>query len=449
MDRRTFLKRSAVVTGGLVIAGPLQTYAQNAARAAPTADPGYGPLTERGDLALPDGFDYRVIATEGDPMSDGNPTPGRFDGMAAFTGPAGTTVLIRNHENRQSGMLPFPAFELPVVVPGDKRYDSRSEFNAGVTKSVLSPDLEIVESFAVLGGTTTNCAGGVTPWGSWISCEEAYQDGGRPHGYAFEVPADADGPVDPIPIKGAGRFYHEAVAWHDGYLYLTQDEVDVDVAFYRYRPERQPRAAGDLARLDGKLEALMVSGDPGVRTNFDFPVGEPMRVEWVPIDEPDPTENVVSEEAHAKGAAIFSRQEGIWVGDGRVYFDSTDGGNAAVGQVWELNPAAQTLRLVYESPGPDELQGPDNMVVSQTGDLIICEDAFEGLPHVRGLTPSGRIYDFARAVSNPTEFCGACFSPDGATLFVNQQGDPGLPTADVPAVTYAITGDFAGGRGGS
>lgn len=444
MDRRTFLKRGAYLAGGLTIAGPLQAYAANTASGAPVADPGYGPLADQGDLALPRGFRYSVVAREGDLMDDGNPTPSTFDGMAAFQGAGGTTILMRNHENRQSSHFPVPMFEVPVVVPSRLRYDREPRFNAGVTKSVVSPQLQLLESYAVLGGTTTNCAGGMMPWGSWISCEEVHADGAAAHGYMFEIPTDADGPVEPVPIGAAGRFHHEAVAWHEDYLYLTED-VDspgVAVGFYRFRPQRTPRRPGELARMGGELEALRIVEQPAVRTMMDFPIGEPFAVEWIPIDEPEPGDDAVSDEAHEKGAARFSREEGIWVGNGKVYFDCTDGGNAGLGQVWELDPEAQTITLIYESPGADELQGPDNLVVGPTGDLFICEDPFDGDPYIRGLTPDGRIYEFARGMTNATEFCGACFSPDGSTLFVNQRGETAMPTADPPGVTYAIQGPF-------
>ncbi len=101
VDRRTFLKRSAVFGGALSLAGPLEALSANAATGRPFNGGGYGPLSDVGDLKLPRGFRYRVISRAGDLMSDGSPTPGVFDGMAAFRGPRNTTVLIRNHENRR------------------------------------------------------------------------------------------------------------------------------------------------------------------------------------------------------------------------------------------------------------------------------------------------------------------------------------------------------------
>ncbi|HEV2075309.1 MAG TPA: alkaline phosphatase PhoX, partial [Thermoleophilaceae bacterium] len=139
ISRRAFLARSATAVGALSLAGPFRAYAQSQAAAEAVPGEGYGELVDRGGLALPDGFDYRVVSHEGEPMSDGNPTPSRFDGMAAFAGAGGTTVLLRNHENQQSHLYPFPAFEVPVVVPAARRYDPALQFNGGDTKLVLDP----------------------------------------------------------------------------------------------------------------------------------------------------------------------------------------------------------------------------------------------------------------------------------------------------------------------
>ena len=203
---------------------------------------GYGRLVPMGALALPSGFSYKVISRQGDPMGDGNLTPGIFDGMGAFPGPNGNTVLIRNHENqRQAG-------EIPVMVPEDDRYDQDPTYDAGNTKLVVDRNLKVVEDFAILGGTDTNCAGGQMPCGTWITCEEVVNRGdtGTPHGYIFEIYASAGGPVEARPVTAAGRFVHEAVAWLDGILYETEDRRD-DSFFYRYIPENLPGSGGNLA----------------------------------------------------------------------------------------------------------------------------------------------------------------------------------------------------------
>jgi uncharacterized protein len=461
LTRRTFVAGSAAVGGGLALGGPMSALAKSTSRGGrPQRVVGYGELqpTPEEDsgtvfLELPRGFRYRVISREGQTMSDGNPTPGIFDGMGAYPGPRGTVILIRNHENRSRPN------ELQVRVPAGLRYDNDPGVNGGNTKLVVDrSSRRVIESFAVLGGTHTNCAGGVTPWNTWITCEEIFNYGavegnttpgtGVPHGFAFEVPADADGPVDAVPIRPAGRFSREAVAWLDGVLYQTEDRDDA--AFYRFVPRRMPRESGDLASFGGTLQALRVRDRPNFDADSANP-GERYPVEWVTIAEPNPATESGGQstraQAQAQGAAIFTRTEGIWASDRRVYFDCTTGGDAEVGQVWEFEPRGRDggeLKLIFESPGPDVLENPDNLVlVPQTGDVWLQEDS-GGEQFIRGVTQRGEIYDFANSTVNQTEFCGGCFSPDGRTFFVSQQGNRvPQPAGDADAgLTFAIWGPF-------
>jgi uncharacterized protein len=267
---------------------------------------------------------------------------------------------------------------------------------------------------------------------------------GVPHGFSFEIPADADGPVDPVPILAAGRFSHEAVAWLDGALYETEDRGDA--AFYRFSPRRPPREAGDLASFGGTLQALVVSDRPNFDANTANP-GDTYPAEWVTIEEPNPPQDTVRAEAQSKGAAIFDRTEGAWTANDRIYFDCTTGGEAQLGQLWEYRPRGGSrgeLKLIYESTSADDLESPDNVVVVPgTGDVLLQEDS-DGEQFVRGVTRRGEIYDFAKTVLNETEFCGGTFSPDGKTFFLNQQGDRGSPSPGpaLEALTYAIWGPF-------
>jgi uncharacterized protein len=466
LTRRRFVQGSAATGGALALAGPLSALAAQTAEGKPRRTVHYGqlqPVPEETTgvtwLELPPGFRYRIISRQGEQMDDGNPTPGIFDGMASFAGRGGSTILIRNHENRSR-----PG-EVPVVVPERKRYDRDPNVRGGNTKLVVDRNRQVVESFAVLGGTHTNCAGGLTPWGTWITCEEIFNYGavesnvtpgtGTPHGYIFEIPADASKPVQPIEVNDAGRFSHEAVAWLDGALYETEDRGDA--ALYRFVPDRTPREHGDLATFGGALQALAVKGRPNFDANTANP-GESYPVEWVTLEEPDPPTDTVRAEAQSKGAAIFDRTEGCWSADRRLYFDCTTGGEAQLGQLWEYIPrgrSAGELRLIYESTSSETLENPDNLVVvPATGHVFLQEDS-GGEQFVRGVNRRGEIYDFARGVLTDSEFCGGCFSADGRTFFVNHQGgrqdgapgngdDPTNPPDTTAGVTFAIWGPFGG-----
>jgi secreted PhoX family phosphatase len=475
VDRRTFLQRGAIVGGGLVAMGPLHALgARAAAGSPPPAVTGYGPLVDKGDLFLPAAFNYQVISRQGDPQDDGNLTPGIFDGMGAFPGQAGATVLIRNHENRER-----PG-EIPVTVPPGFAYDEttiagNTKLEVTRTKAGTSSDgqqlytYEVVRSFNILGGTTTNCAGGLMPPQKWIACEERVKGpsngAATKHGYNFEVDATADGPVVAVPILAAGRFVHEAALWRGGVLYQTEDRRIVPdtvlgaigSCLYRYIPDRQVGQSGNLAETTGPLEALKLRDEFHANMDTGRAVGVPFPVEWVPVADADHDDDTDDRrdrapgftptriQAQDLGAAYFDRQEGMWAGPGnaKIYFDCTEGGEQNLGQVWEYDPGRETLTLIYESTDSATLENPDNVViVPQTADIFLQEDS-PGEQFIRGLTQRGEIYDFARSKTNDTEFCGGCFSPDGDTLYVNQQGNRGnLPQGSPGGVTYAIYGPF-------
>ena len=470
ITRREFLQQSALFGGALAVLGPFQALGTRSAAAAQTA--GYGPLVDKGPLWLPAEFNFQIISVQGTMMSDGNPTPGIFDGMAAYPGKQGATILIRNHENReQSG-------EIKVLTPTALQYNTAA--NGGNTKIVVHRkqsgtdpatgqrlyNYEVIQDFAILAGTSTNCAGGIRSPHIWITCEEVVKRlNGKKHGYIFEIDAMADGPVEARAVPLAGRRAHEAALERAGIIYMTEDRGlspdallgTIGSCFYRYIPK--PRGNVALADTTGILQALKLRNEFHANMDTGRTVGVSYPVEWVTVDEPDHdddtddrrdrvpglTPNRVA--AGDKGAAYFDRLEGMWTGPGEanIYFVTTAGGAANLGQVWEYAPGNETLTLIYESTNSALLQSPDNVVVvPQTHDVMLCEDG-SGEQFIRGVTAQGGIYDFAKTTLNDSEFCGACFDPDGQTLYVNQQGDRGnLPNGPLNgnAVTYAIYGPF-------
>lgn len=394
-------------------------------------------------LALPEGFEYHVFGRTGDKMSDGRATPRAHDGMAAFQ--VGSELrLVRNHEiNNGLGA--------EGVTIGDEKLSYDKLAGGGTTTLVIDAKTrEIKRDFVSLSGTLHNCAGGPTPWGSWISCEETVfgksrhrdmsmrERGGfdQPHGYCFEVTASSDGCVDPVPLKAMGRFVHEAVAVDpgSGYVYLTEDRGTA--GFYRFIPNKK----GVLAE-GGKLQMLAVKGSERFDTRHGLKQGRTFDVVWVDIDEPDSPkaekdELCIFKQGLAAGGATFARLEGCWYGNERIYFTSTSGGDSKRGQVWQYTPGdGGELNLLFESPAEEVLDAPDNLCVSPRGGLVICEDG-GGSNFVRGLTPEGRIFDLARNMVKGfenKEFAGATFSPDGETLFFNIQ---------TPGLTFAVWGPW-------
>ena len=460
-NRRQFFARSALAAGAgtLGAGGMFDAVFARTASAGPLgrADAvGYGPLRPAGDdLALPAGFQYRIISEEGEPMADGFPVPKAMDGMAAFPLPNGNVLLIRNHEDNQAGAVLRPrppgstsstagilADRLDVDYgPRNFAYD---RYSAGGTTSVeVEPhgQRRVVKQHWSLVGTLRNCAGGPTPWGSWLSCEETLEGASatgyeQSHGYIFEVPVDTvpGAPANPVALRHLGRFAHEAVAVDPatGIVYETEDQGDGS-GFYRYVPGTKPTRPGDLAIPNGQLQMLKIVGVNGYETAINQTIGMALPVEWVTINTPDPATptgaqgSAVFTEGFGKGGCRFRRLEGCWHADGRIYFISTNGGNMGFGQVFVYDPTAETVTLIVESPSHDVFDGPDNLCTTPGGGLLFCEDA-TAAQFLRGVAASGEVFPFARNLRNTIEFAGVCFSPDGQTLFVNLYGRANVRT---------------------
>ena len=448
--RRRFLKNSALAAGFFGLA--------RCTKAAPSLrvfSP-YGPLQNDRHkiLDLPRDFSYTVLSRTGDIMDDGFKVPGMPDDMATFAGDDGRVVLVCNHELTydQTRIGPFNTNRFPDGLDHSLSHDpggqTQAPYIGGTTTLVYNPQTRRTEKHVLsLTGTDRNCSGGATPWGSWISCEEPSDltsSRGRKHGYCFEVKADPElGLQRAVALEGLGRFRHEGVAYDpiDGSLYVTEDRNDG--LLYRFIPDRKE----DFTR--GKLYALALKGQGSTDLrNYDpngpqILEGKPLPVQWIEMKGIDAPRDDLRYRGFKAGAARFARGEGIYYSDGAHYLCCTDGGPERLGQIYRILPrhfgnADPAVELFLQSTDNDLLANGDNLCAAPNGDLIICEDLVpphnrRRTPHLRGITPQGKIFTIARNARDRTEFAGSCFSPDGTVLFVNLQG---------LGLTLAITGPW-------
>lgn len=418
-----------------------------------------------GIIQVPDGFSYTVVSRQGEAMSDGLRVPGAHDGMAAFAGNDGRIVLISNHELdalwADDGPFDENFHELPESFKA-RVYDRGADRTPGIggtTTTIYNPATRETErQFLSLSGTLVNCAGGKTPWGSWLSCEEVFENPGEAvneaqakfrrdqrHGYVFEVPASATGLVEARPLQDMGRYLHEAAAVHEstGIVYLTEDQWHS--LFYRFIPNVPGRL-----HEGGRLQALAISEQPAKETHNwetqDIRLNASLPTQWIDLENVDPDEDDLRLRGAAMGAAMFARGEGLTVAGDRFAFTCTIGGPARLGQVFTYTPspfegtareqtAPGSLTLIAEANESSILKNGDNLTIAPWGDLLLCEDTVQEVGNcaVVGIRPDGSQYLVANNTYSTSELAGVCFSPDGKILFVNIQ---------YPGMTIAITGPW-------
>jgi secreted PhoX family phosphatase len=443
ITRRNLIRSGAAAAAVGSLAKVIGSATPAYARGGRPAFKGYGPLVPdpAGILNLPRGFSYRAFSREGDTLTGGGIVPAAHDGMAAFeAGPWGT-FLVRNHEVGVDDVVEDGRAPVPHI-PG-ATYDP--EGTGGTTTLFVGPGNRLITHRASLAGTITNCAGGPTPWDTWLTCEEDDSILSKPHGYVFEVDPWHGG--NPEPIRAMGRFEHEAAGFdRRGNVYLTEDADEPHGCIYRFRPNRPLRGRGSL-HAGGALTAMKVAGVTADLSGVLTP-GTILPVSWVNVPNPDPGDGAtpVREQVIAAGATPVMKAEGVWRGlDGDIWFVSSRGGGPApedaedasagahAGQIWRYDPDKQLIELVVVLPVGSPFDGPDNITAGPHGFLVACTDG-EDDQYLVGVNEDGETFAFAKNAQDDGEFAGATFSPDGDTLFCNVQGEP--------SVTFAITGPW-------
>ena len=391
--KRKFLK--SIGSAGVFIAGAnLPVWAINTSVAAATSGLSYKLLKkDHNGLMLIEGFTSRIVAKSGEKPFSGSSYKWHFnpDGGATFSTEDGGWIYVSNSERDSGGV-------------GAIRFNSKAE---------------IVDSYSICSGwkdsdlgTTTNCAGGRTPWNTWLTCEEWWK------GFTFEC--DPYGKKTAEKIQSLGMFTHEAAAVDPKTSTIYQTEDTSSSGFYRFVPEKKINAFGELAKVKGKFQVMEIENDDKVKWND---VIDPLFKKGHQLMKRKPNKEIKYKR--------FSHGEGAWYHDGKVHFATT--GNH---QIWTYDIANETCKILYGGGGA--LRDPDNVTVSNTGLVMAAED--RGNMEICGISnKTNKAFPIVRIKGHgKSEVTGPAFDPSGTRLYFSSQRGKN----NFNGITYEVTGPF-------
>lgn len=410
MDRRAFLKAGLATAGSFALGSNF--WRALASSHFTVTDGPYGPLLDPdvNGLRLPAGFASRIVA-RGAEVVDGT------SHVWHWAADGGATFATRDEQGEPDGGW---------------IYVSNAELNAGgggVGALQFAPDGSIVDAYSILSRTNRNCAGGVTPWGTWLSCEE------REDGRVFEC--DPTGERQPILRRGLGTFEHEAaVVDGQGRVYLTEDASTG--RFYRFTPDLEVVLPVEVLfpapfLSTGVLEVAKVDDPDTVEA------GGQSSVTWLEVPNPNPLVTTLGEyetptRRQVPESTPFRRGEGAWFDAGIVYFSTTSDH-----RIWSYDTMNGSISVLFDGVATPNspLREPDNLTVAPSGDVLVCEDDDD--LQICVLTPQREVAPLLQVVGSPhngSEVAGVAFDPSGERLYFSSQRAFGT------GLTYEVSGPF-------